>query len=106
MVIIQAVMPIGLCITQGQSGSNKGEMAADGALQISCDILTRVGGRWQQNSNFFGSVPLERAARRGLGLVWVGFVMLLAMPAAVFAARPVTFVQPEYCEDLLRRARN
>jgi alpha-2-macroglobulin len=35
---------------------------------------------------------LERASRRGLGLFWVGFVtLLLAMPAAMYSARPVTF---------------
>ena len=35
---------------------------------------------------------MERASRRGLGLFWVGFVtLLLAMPAAMYAARPVTF---------------
>jgi alpha-2-macroglobulin len=36
---------------------------------------------------------LERIARRGLGLSWFGFVMVLvlAMPTSLRAARPVTF---------------
>jgi alpha-2-macroglobulin len=35
---------------------------------------------------------LELASRRGLGLLWIGFVtLLLAMPTAMFAVRPVTF---------------
>ena len=36
---------------------------------------------------------MERASRRGLGLVWVGFALLLLLstPTAVFALRPVTF---------------
>ena len=36
---------------------------------------------------------MERIARRGLGLSWFGFVMVLvlAMPTSLRAARPVTF---------------